>query len=77
MKGKSAARNGPVHSLSEAIKALGGDDEDLELLKDVDSDAEPSTSSSSKKDVSFQFRFLCLCMTQQIYQIYRLLLRKT
>ena len=76
-KGKSAARNGPVNSLSEAIKALGGDDEDLELLKDVDSDAEPTTSSSTKRDVSFQFRLLCSCVTQQVYQILRLLLRKT
>lgn len=51
-KGKAPAREADGDGLKEAIFALGGDEEDLELLKDVDSEVDLSTPSSSKKDVS-------------------------
>lgn len=51
-KGKAPARTAARDGLKEAIIALGGDEEDLELLKDVDSDVDLSAPSSSKKDVS-------------------------
>lgn len=39
-------------SLRNAILSLGGDEEDFEFLKDVDSDTEVSTVNNIKNDVS-------------------------
>lgn len=52
-KGKAPAKPGKeINSFKEAVLALGGDDEDYELLKDVDSDGEVPAAGSSKNDVS-------------------------
>lgn len=52
-KGKAPAKSGKdTDSFKEAVLALGGDVEDYDLLKNVDSDAETPTAGSSKNDVS-------------------------
>lgn len=59
-KGIDAVQKSPVrplkrNGLKEEILALGGDDEDYELLKDLDSDVDSPGPSSSKNDASVVF----------------------
>ena len=42
------------HKLKDDMRALGGNDEDMDLLKDVDSDAELPPASSGKDDVRWR-----------------------
>lgn len=42
-----------ARKLKDDVRALGGDDDDVAMLQDVDSDAELPVASSSKKDVRF------------------------
>ncbi|KAH8117031.1 CBF-domain-containing protein [Phellopilus nigrolimitatus] len=56
LKGKGRGPAKPNAELADSFKkdilALGGDEEDYELIKDVDSDGYEQTASSSKQDVA-------------------------
>lgn len=64
--GKPAAKNNDNDTLRQAVKELGGDDDDLDLIAGVDSDDEaaPGNKSGNVDEVSFLVKFVFLTVSE-------------